>query len=136
MPGGPAGSFLSEFLPLDINAADQILLNGRISGGGVNALTDEGLWSTDGDGNLQPIIREGDLLQIAPGDVRTVSAVNASGFSGGEDGMPTALTDSGDFLIYLRFADGTSGYFRGAIPEPSTAILCALAGLVGIRRRR
>ena len=90
----------------DISAAD----------GNVN-----GIWAEDVAGNLVLIARDGDLLEVAPGDVRTIQSLAFQANTGNSDGQPSGFNDDGMIAFRARFADGSSGIFVSSvasIPEP------------------
>ncbi len=96
------------------------------------------------EGELLNIIRHGDLLEVAPGDFRSLtepslltSTEDYGQGSNGQDGRPTCLNDSGQLAFRSRFTDGTSGLFVFIVPEPSTFALtvCGLVVLLVAARR-
>ena len=89
-----------------------------------------GIWGTDTGGHLREVVRTGDLLQLAPGDARTVAALSFLGGSGNADGRPSGFSDNGDVTFWASFTDGSSGVFVSnvlATPEPGTLVLAGLA---------
>jgi hypothetical protein len=85
---------------------------------------------------LQLIAREGDLLEIAPGDSRTVnllyflSRVPGTLPTGNSDGRPSAFNNLVQLAFQASFTDGSQGIFvsnRVAVPEPSSLVLLTLA---------
>ncbi|HMO84620.1 MAG TPA: hypothetical protein PKC18_06835 [Lacipirellulaceae bacterium] len=124
---------------LVLNSSGQLAFTAGVGGTGVNTTNNRGIWATDRSGHLRLIARMGDPLEVAPGDIRTISGLVFVGNSGNEDGRPSGFNDLGQLAFMARFTDGTSGVFvsnRVAVPEPSAAalVLCAAAGLN--RRRR
>ena len=96
------------------------------------------LYGWDPTGGLILVARTGDLLEVAPGDLRRIDALtslNALG-SGGEDGRVTGLSDNGLLAFRAQFIDGSSGVFVAQIPTPGAASLLGLATLSAARRRR
>jgi hypothetical protein len=69
------------------------------------------LWATDIDGNLMMIGRAGGTLEVAPGDVRTISSLSMLTKHGDDDGKPRGLNDLGQVVFSANFTDGTSGIF-------------------------
>ena len=85
-----------------LNASGETAFVGLLAGDGVNATNDQGIWANVG-GTLMKIVREGDLFDVDPGpstDLRTISSVNLTGNSGGEDGRRSSFNDAG--LLTLR----------------------------------
>jgi hypothetical protein len=127
-----------------LNAAGQTAFFSPLRGSGINDSNDRGIWATDRSGVLQLVAREGDLLEVAPGDFRTISNLtflaNGSDFStGNSDGRPSAFNNLGQLAFNAAFTDGTSGIFvsnRVAVPEPSSLLPAALAGVGLLCQRR
>jgi hypothetical protein len=150
-PGTPSGvnfALLSgssnTFQLPDLNELGQSAFIATLGGSGVDSTNNAGIWATDRTGALQLIARIGDLLEVAPGDFRTVSRF---GFgpsptgTGNSDGRPSGFNNLGQLAFQANFTDGSSGVFvsnRVAVPEPSTLLLAALAaaGLLWWRRAR
>ena len=100
----------------------------------LSILTDgsTGIWGTDLGGNLREVVHSGDILQLAPGDARTVIGLSFLGGSGNSDGRPSGFSDNGQVTFWASFADGSSGIFVSnalTVPEPATSTLACL-GLV------
>jgi hypothetical protein len=89
----------------------------------------DGLFATDLEGNLHKIVAHGDMLEVAPGDIRQVDNVSFKGTAHQFQG--SGLNDLGQVAFSVRFTDGTSGMFISslvAIPEPTTGT----TGVIGI----
>ncbi len=69
---------------------------------------------------------EGDVFEVAPGDLRSVG----SAFS-----VFVAADVRGRIVSRLRFADGSEGLVFATVPEPATALMLA-AGLAALSRWR
>jgi hypothetical protein len=88
------------------NRAGQVAFLAALSGGGV------GLFVGDSrSGELVRIVSPGDLIEVAPGDLREVSALATSVFftsfiggSGNEDGGPSGLNEHGQVGFSVEFA--------------------------------
>lgn len=81
-------------------------------------------------GELALIAHTGQEVEVAPGDFRTISALNMRFGSGGSDGRARGLNDSGQLVYWAQFSDNTEALFTAQIiPEPSTVVLLVLAGL-------
>jgi alpha-tubulin suppressor-like RCC1 family protein len=127
-----------------LNAAGQTAFVAQLTGSGISAGNDIGIWATDRSGALQLIAREGDALEVEPGDFRRVSLLTflVRDFiypTGNSDGRPSAFNNRGQLAFLAQFTDGSSGIFVSnavAIPEPSTFILAAAALGLCIARRR
>lgn len=139
-PGaGPGAVFggLNSFQGILFNKRGQVALSSNLAGPGVDASNNAGIWAQDVNGNLQLIVRTGDLLDVSDDasnpDLRTVAFVQP--FIASE----WSLNDNGEFGFFARFTDGSQGLFVSsavAIPEPASAIALAFglaATLVGRR---
>ncbi|MEM1208080.1 MAG: choice-of-anchor tandem repeat NxxGxxAF-containing protein [Planctomycetota bacterium] len=135
------GSF--GFSSQAFNALGQIAFSIGLTGTGVDATNDRGLYATDLNGLLVEIIREGELLDVDDDplieDLRTVSAFSLFANSGNEDGRLSGFNDLGQVAFQVSFTDGSQGIFISnlvAIPEPASISLIALGMPLLLRRRR
>lgn len=120
------------------NNAGQLTFGARISGPGISAANDEGIWAQNHAGIVQLILREGMEIDVDDGsgvDLRTVSAFD--GF-----GIPHSnFNDLGQIAFAVNFTDGTSGIFVSnvaAVPEPTSWLQLLVVGIVfvGIPRQK
>jgi hypothetical protein len=74
-----------------------------------SSATSSSLWATDLDGNLVMIARTGTAMEVAEGDVRTVSALSMRTNHGDDDGRPRGMNDLGQIAFHANFTDGSSG---------------------------
>ncbi|HEX6961659.1 MAG TPA: choice-of-anchor tandem repeat NxxGxxAF-containing protein [Lacipirellula sp.] len=111
-PGAQDGVF-SDFFTPNINTAGQVAFMASLkpSIGGVTSASDRGIWATDVTGALRLIAREGDLLEVAPGDVRTIAQLGFRSNSGNADGRYSMFNDFGQVLFWAEFAGGGEGAF-------------------------
>ena len=70
-----------------INGAGQTAFLARLEGG------DAGIWAEDRSGVLRKVVRNGDLLEVADGDFRTISSIDFASDSGNEDGRRSGFND-------------------------------------------
>lgn len=114
-PGTPAGSVFSSFdVPLISPDGREAFTAALLLGsGGVTASTDRGLWVRNSLGELTLALREGDLLEFAPGDSRTVSGITLSGFP---TAGRTAWDNQNHLLVLVTFTDGKSALLRYTLP--------------------
>ncbi|MEM8946430.1 MAG: choice-of-anchor tandem repeat NxxGxxAF-containing protein [Planctomycetota bacterium] len=120
----------STFTELVLNSAGRVAFQGRLTGEGINSLNDKGLWAEDEARVLRLIVRQGDHLEVAPGDYRTIRNLGFIGNTGNEDGRPSGFNDYGQLSFWANFTDGTEGIFVSnlvAIPEPSSLLLGTIA---------
>ncbi|HEY3391443.1 MAG TPA: choice-of-anchor tandem repeat NxxGxxAF-containing protein, partial [Lacipirellulaceae bacterium] len=147
-PGTPDGVQFGRMTGITVptlNAAGQVAFVGTLAGSGVDTSNDLGIWATDVNGSLWLIAREGEQLEVAPSDFRTIRSVSFGRFevggtgSGNEDGRPSGFNDRGQLGFTATFTDGSSGVFVSnlvAIPEPATVILIGfvLGAFIGLPR--
>ena len=107
-----SGSFT---FPLPLNGAGQTAFHSNLTGAGVDATNDRGIWVTNLDGVPTLIAREGDLFDVNDDpfvdDLRTISGTGFASDSGGEDGRRTGFNDAGQLALGLSFTDGSAGVF-------------------------
>jgi hypothetical protein len=147
-PGTPSGANF-DFMPrssasIVLNSAGQmaVFASLRSGSGGVNSFNNSGIWAEDVAGVLRLIVRRGDLLEVAPGDFRTVSSLSFRGDSGNEDGRGSGFNDLGQVAFIATFTDSTSGVFvsnLATLPEPTAltlGIVTVMLGAATMRRGR
>ncbi len=111
-PGTPVGLTFDTLTGLTFNGRDQVAFSASLKPGvGVTSDNNFGIWQQDPAGLLELVVRKGDALQVAPGDIRTVSSLVFAGGSGNEDGFASSFNDSGQLAFRASFTDGTSGVF-------------------------
>ena len=130
-PGTPNGVVFGNvggYSGLVLNGAGQIAFYSDLTENGVDV--GGGIWATDRNGELQLIARDGDLLEVAPGDFRTVDlGLHVFTPTGNSDGRVSFFNNLGQLAFRAEFTDFSSGIFvsnRVAIPEPSTFVLAAV----------
>jgi hypothetical protein len=78
------------------------------------------LWLTDIAGRAYMVARVGQALDVDPDplvtDLRTVSSINVSTGSGGQDGRPRALNDRGELVFVASFSDLSSTVLLARVP--------------------
>ncbi|MCH8824205.1 MAG: hypothetical protein IH984_11945 [Planctomycetes bacterium] len=123
-PGTAAGvTFLSIFPGPVTNATGQVAFTAWLTGEGVDGFNHFGVWAEDPDGLLTLVIREGDQIEVAPGDVRTVLKVfmtfGETFISGGEDGREINFNDAGQLAFRVIFTDGSGGIIVSSFSTPA-----------------
>ena len=98
------------------------------------------LWLYDPTAGLTLIAKEGDMVEVSPGDFRQLASLTLDSFSLGtglEDGRRSSFNDAGQLVYAGFFADDTAAIILATptIPEPACAALLALPALA-MRRRR
>jgi hypothetical protein len=115
-----------------VNGNGQVVLRAQSGGdGGVG----DSLFAALPDGQLHLIVRQGSMFEVAPGDERLVSDFYLLPGVGGEDGRASPFNDLGQLVYRVDFRDGSSGLFITTVPEPSAAMLAALAAAAFLSRR-
>ncbi|MEZ4333394.1 MAG: hypothetical protein R3F35_16645 [Myxococcota bacterium] len=125
---------------LAVNESGHVLVEYGLEGTGVDASNDRALWLVDRKGEATLVVRRGDGLEVADGDVRTIGDYRVSFGSRNARGR-SPLNAWGDVVARLDFTDGSSAVVRFAVPEPELAFAFAagvvgLVGLDGTRRSR
>lgn len=137
-PGTPADVSFAEFcnsqLQPTMNPNGQVAFQVGLTGVGVTAANNRGIWATDSGGILQLIARTGDLFQVAPGDLRAIASLGDLVPGGGEHGRGSCFNARGELIFRATFTDGTSGVFIASLPEPASLLLFAVAALMYSRR--
>jgi hypothetical protein len=120
-----------------MNDPGQIVFLSSLAGPGIDNLHNRGFWWGDTAGTVNKIVQEGEVVEIRPGDFRTISELFTPSFpTGGQDGLPRALNDFGEFVFRASFTDGSQAVLVAMIPEPaSMGFIFIAAGLVCCRRR-
>jgi hypothetical protein len=67
-----------------------------------------GIWATNTQGELVKVVKAGDPVEVAPGDVRTVQSLQLATRSGSDDGRPSPFNDIGQLVYTATFSDSTS----------------------------
>ena len=106
-----AGFNTVTFSSLTMNSKGQTAFLAGLTGVGVNGTNNVALFAEGLDGMVRTIVREGDLITIGTGDVRTVHAISFVGGTGNQDGRRSAFNDAGLLTFRLAFVDGSSGVF-------------------------
>ena len=105
-----------------INNQGQIVFQGTLTGTDVDSSNNTGVWASDRNGNIQLIVRAGDLFDVNDDplieDLRTVLFARLMGGSGGEDGRPTSFNNAGQLAIDIEFTDGYGGIFVASVGIP------------------
>jgi hypothetical protein len=110
-PDTPSGVNYSDLQYPALNSFGQVAFRGDLTGSGVDPTNDKGIWATDQSGALQLIARSGDMLEVAPGDFRTLSDLNFATASGNSDGRSSGFNNLGQLVFWASFTDGSQGVF-------------------------
>lgn len=118
-PGVAAGMNFNSFSELAINANGQIAFLGTLTGAGVTAANDTGIWATTVSGELRLIAREGSPL--ASGQTGDVSGLYFAGGSNNEDGQRSGFNDRGELAFLATIVGGGSRIAVSDVVVPSSA---------------
>ena len=139
VPGAPDGVHFERFTPPELNEAGQIAFFAIITGNGVDASNNEGIWATDRTGTLRLIVRKGDLLRLTSGELHTVASLRVPSLIHNANPPSSGFNDLGQLAFWASFSNRTNGIVVSnlvAVPEPSTLLIIALfAAAMAVRRR-
>jgi hypothetical protein len=110
-PGTTSGVRFSDLYLPALNSAGQTAFRGVLTGSGVTASNNLGIWATDQDGALQLIVRTGAQLEVAPGIFRTISDLAFVENTGNSDGRASGFNNLGQLVFWARFTNGSQGVF-------------------------
>jgi hypothetical protein len=133
------GADIASFGFFSMNTVGDLLIPASLQlEGAVGSSNNEGIWFYDAGRDLLALLaREGQTFEVAPGDVRVISTLSATGLAGGEEGRWRSLNDVGQVALRLGFTDGTQGVLVATVPEPMAATpLLLIAAAWGWRRKR
>lgn len=137
VPGMESGVQFKELLntsEIAVNKAGQVAMYAQYTADPMGPYP-SGIWAQDSSGVLRLIVHNGQELEVAPGDRRTINYVWTYGEDSGlEDGRQSWFNEAGQVLFGARFTDYSEGIFVSnavAIPEPGTIVL-ALLGFVAL----
>ncbi|MGH7132611.1 MAG: DUF7453 family protein [Phycisphaerales bacterium] len=129
-PGCPDGTLFDIFSLPNINSSGAVTFVGtlRAGTGDVTAANNRGIWcwfrppsTQQGDPTLRLILRNGQQIELAPGDIRTIQDFNILTGSGTDDGRRSSFADSGALAVWARFTDGVEAVLT-VQAAPATAI--------------
>jgi hypothetical protein len=118
------------------NALGDIVLLASLTGPGVNSSNNTMLAYWNEDTGLEPLVRRGDLFEVAPGDFRAIASIEMIGNAGGEDGAPVSLNNRREFVWRMDFTNGTTGVFLTVVPSPHGAMVLLLGMGAALGRSR
>ena len=117
------GDLGSSTVPPILNRQGQVLLHADIRDTLTNQEFDA-MWLYTSDTGMRLLAKEGDVVQVRRGDLRTI------------DNLFGVINDEGNIGMRIEFTDDSFGLFSTTIPEPSTVTLLALALICGLRIAR
>lgn len=149
-PGTPTGTNFADLMLApssapSMNASGRVAFLAALEGSAfVTTSNYQGIWAESPNGELSLVVRQGNMLEVAPGDFRTIQSLQfnpggrvSSKPSGGQDGRGITFNDDFTLAFWASFTDGTSGIFTAtltAVPEPATLALLCIAAMFVPRR--
>lgn len=116
-PGTNESLRFGSFRGLQLNDRGQLAFSATLFGDDTDAV--RSIWAVQPEETPLLIMREGDTLEISPGDERLVTTLGVPEFN-----------ELGQVFFSARFDDETSGVFLSnvvAVPEPSAGVLLLVA---------
>src|SRR5690606_31296980 len=106
-------TFFSDIIHL--NSAGQTAFVATLEGTGIGDANDQGIWMHDPSGEPNLIVREGDLIQLAPNASRTLAfftPLNKFQFNDlGQVAFMATFTDNSQAILVSRLSSGMPGDF-------------------------
>jgi hypothetical protein len=108
-----------------LNDRGDVVFYNVLKGPNVTTENDGSLWFADRAGSLFLIAREGEPVQVAPGNSRTISSIRFKGGSNDENGLRCGFNDNREAAFYVFFDGGNDrGIF---VAQPAALRLTAAA---------
>jgi hypothetical protein len=128
-PGVESGVVYTSLGQGGISETGRVAFTSLLSGPGVTTANQSALWQySPEDDAVHLLLRSGEVLEVAPGDFRTIQALSLGS-------LPWHMPDQVSFNA--SFTDGTRGIFIATVPEPGALLLLGLAvPLCRLRSRR
>lgn len=129
-PGVEVGIVFTEFTQAGVMGDGRGVFFARLSGDGLEAGRDHGIWAQDADGTLQLIVRSGDWVPLPSGDLAQLKSVQLN--------PDASVSELGHIGFIGNLLDDRRGIFVSsavAVPEPATLLILAVAGCVVLLRR-
>jgi hypothetical protein len=126
-PGTGGDTFTLAGLPV-LNGAGEVAFIGSLSGAAA-----EGVFTYDPlTGLVEKILAVGDMLEVAPNEVREVDRVFRLGNSGNQDGRRSAFNDDRQVALHVTFTDGSRAIVRASPADTAIERLIALVEAAGL----
>ncbi len=110
-PGFTPSTF-ERFGTLDLNLSGDVAFDAVIQD--IELGQAQGVW-VGGTGGISSVLRHGDAIEVAPGDIRTVDTAYLSSFLSSDNGESRAMNDAGQISL-LAFVRGLPGTLLIATP--------------------
>jgi hypothetical protein len=107
------------------------LFESSLAGDEVDDSNYRGVFLATADGELVTLFRAGDVIEVAPGDFRTLRTWSIE--TGLNGTRRSGLSPDDEFAFLGYFLDGSSGVFVASVPEPSVLLLLMGAPILALR---
>lgn len=144
LPGLPSDASISSFeyygISASINSRGTILL--PVIYETSQSSFNRALYAFSSQGEVVPLAVPGMHIELAPGDIRTISTVYISygagtpSPSGGDDASQWLINNNDQIVCSMTFTDGITMPVVITVPEPLTAMSLAAGAFLILRRRR
>ncbi|MEK0449458.1 MAG: hypothetical protein RL088_1726 [Verrucomicrobiota bacterium] len=103
---GVPGAKFSKFLSVALPARANLVFYGSLKQGvgGVSSVDDTGLWAVGSTGQLELLLREGQMLAVPPMGLLTVKRIDALRAVSGAAGQGHSINSSGEVVARVTFA--------------------------------
>jgi hypothetical protein len=135
-PGEPANVMFRQVPSPLVNSSGALVLLAELGIYGSTINLGKAIFAQLPGGPLEKVVKTGDTITIAPGDVRTVSFLDLWQPGGDPDRAERAFTDSGILAFRASFTNGTSAIMTTVIPAPGAIPCLAMFGVPALRRPR
>lgn len=117
-PGVPDDQVFVNFpIAPTINANARAAFVGQLTGPGVTASNREGIWIIEENGDAALVARQGDDIEVAPGDTRTIFDLSALLSQSIDTGEPRGIDDASELVLTLLFTDLSGAIVRATAPD-------------------
>jgi hypothetical protein len=115
--GAAPGQMWSNFpFPPTVNANGRTAFLGQLTGPGVTSANREGIWLVEEDGGTTLVARQGEFVEVAPGDTRQIFGLSALLSTGVDTGEARGIDDADDLVLTINFTDLSSAIVRASVP--------------------
>ncbi|MBK8914341.1 MAG: hypothetical protein IPM64_07005 [Phycisphaerales bacterium] len=105
------GDFIQMFLMLNQNG--EALLISQTGPYAAAPVTRNSIWATDVYDDWHPVLVDRQVLELSPGDSRTVGSVASTAFSSRSPARP--MNEHGQLAVVVSFVDGSHGVLRHTV---------------------
>jgi len=117
-PGVPDGQFFTNFpIPPTVNANGRAAFLGELIGQEVTAANRDGIWVIEEDGSARLVARQGDAVEVAPGDSRAIFELSALLSQSVDTGEPRGINDADELVLTILFTDLSAAIVRATLPS-------------------